>query len=294
MSREEAQAGKSSIAESLRVRGRQLDLSAPIIMGILNATPDSFSDGGLFDDTRTALGYIEYMVESGAGIIDVGGESTRPGSEPVAEKEELQRVIPIIEQAVSSHHQTLFSIDTTKYEVARKALEAGVHIVNDVSGLQKEPRLAGLCAEYGAGYILMHSQGDPKIMQQDPSYDNIIEDISHFFRQQVEVAHQQGLKDDQIVLDPGIGFGKTLQHNLTILGNLGRFKDLGYPLLVGASRKTLLGQILGDRPVDERLIGSVAVHYQAIHDGAKIIRVHDVKELNDAILVYKAIRQARR
>ena len=294
MSREEAQAGKSSRTESLRVRGRQLDLSAPIIMGILNATPDSFSDGGLFDDTRTALGYIEYMVESGAGIIDVGGESTRPGSEPVAEKEELQRVIPIIEQAVSSHHQTLFSIDTTKYEVARKALEAGVHIVNDVSGLQKEPRLAGLCAEYGAGYILMHSQGDPKIMQQDPSYDNIIEDISHFFRQQVEVAHQQGLKDDQIVLDPGIGFGKTLQHNLTILGNLGRFKDLGYPLLVGASRKTLLGQILGDRPVDERLIGSVAVHYQAIHDGAKIIRVHDVKELNDAILVYKAIRQARR
>lgn len=294
MSREEAQAGKSSEAGSLRVRGRRLDLSAPVIMGILNATPDSFSDGGLFDDTRTALGHIEYMVESGAGIIDVGGESTRPGSDPVAEQEELERVIPILEQAVSSHPDTFFSIDTTKYEVARKALEAGAHIVNDVSGLQKEPRLAGLCAEYGAGYILMHSQGDPKTMQQDPSYDDVLDDLSRFFRQQVELAHQHGLKDDQIVLDPGIGFGKTLQHNLTILGNLGRFKNLGYPLLVGASRKTMLGQILGDRPVDERLIGSVAVHYQAIHDGAKIIRVHDVKELNDAILVYKAIRQARR
>lgn len=256
-------------------------------MGVLNVTPDSFSDGGLFNDPDSALGHIGLMVEQGASIIDVGGESTRPGSDPVTDEEELSRVIPILERAVPEFPETIFSIDTTKYRVAKEALGLNVQIVNDISGLQKEPRLAGLCAEYGAGYILMHSPGDPKTMQEDPVYENVIEDIIDFFEKQSALARGKGVTN--IILDPGIGFGKTLEHNLKILSHLDKFTDLRYPLMIGASRKSMLGKLLNEKEVNERLTGTIAVHYHAMMKGAKIIRVHDVKAANDSILVYNAI-----
>lgn len=256
-------------------------------MGILNATPDSFSDGGEFNDLDSALGHIGLMVGQGARIIDVGGESTRPGSDPVTEDEELQRVMPILERAIPEFPDTVFSIDTTKYNVARKALDRGVHIVNDISGLQKEPRLADLCAEYGAAYVLMHSQGNPKTMQKNPTYDDVIGDIYNYFEKQAALAKGKGVEN--IILDPGIGFGKSLEHNLALLANLDRFLELGSPLLVGASRKSMLSQVLNEREVGGRVVGTVAVHYHAMMKGAKILRVHDVREANDSILVYNAL-----
>ena len=276
-----------STPERITVRDRVLDLTTPKIMGILNATPDSFADGGEYNNIDSALGRIGLMVSQGAAIIDVGGESTRPGSDPVTEDEELQRVLPVLEKALSRFPDTIFSIDTTKYRVAQEALKLGVHLVNDVSGLQKEPRFAELCVRHNAGYILMHSQGNPKTMQEDPEYDEVVEDIKSFFRQQVAKAKEAGLK--KIILDPGIGFGKAQQHNISILKRLREFVDLGYPLLVGASRKSMIGRILGDREVDDRVTGTVAVHYHAMTQGAKIIRVHDVKEANDSILVYNEL-----
>ena len=271
----------------LYIRDQKLDVSSPQIMGVLNVTPDSFSDGGEFNAVESALGQIGLMVSQGASIIDIGGESTRPGSEPVTEQQELERVIPVIEKALSQFPDALFSIDTTKYAVAEEALKRGVHFVNDVSGLQKEPRLAQLCAKYRAGYILMHSQGNPKTMQNDPGYDDVIADISSFFREKIKLARDAGV--DTIILDPGIGFGKTQQHNIRIINELESFKKLGCPLMIGASRKSMIGRMLNDREVSDRVIGTVVAHYQAMLNGAKIIRVHDVKEAKDAILVYNAL-----
>lgn len=256
-------------------------------MGILNITPDSFADGGEYNSVESALGRIGLMVSQGANIIDIGGESTRPGSDPVTDEEELARVVPVLEKAIPQFPETLFSIDTTKFKVAKKALELGVHLVNDISGLKKEPRFAELCVRFNAGYILMHSQGNPKTMQEDPNYDNVISDIKSFFRQQISLAKQGGL--EKIIIDPGIGFGKTQQHNISILKRLNEFVDLGYPLLIGASRKSMIGRILKDRDVADRVTGTVAVHYHAMMQGARIIRVHDVKEANDSVLVYNAL-----
>lgn len=256
-------------------------------MGILNATPDSFSDGGEFYDTERALLRIGTMISEGAEIIDVGGESTRPGSEPVSEAEETRRVIPLLQKAVQNFPDVLFSIDTTKYSVAKLALEAGVQIVNDVSGLKKEPRLAELCASFGAGYVLMHSQGDPKTMQLNPQYDNVIDEISLFFEEGIEQLKQAGV--ESIILDPGIGFGKTLRHNCSIVADLKKFTNFGYPLLMGASRKSMIGQILNNRPVEGRLAGTIAVHYHSLLQGASILRVHDVQEAYDSIQVYNSL-----
>lgn len=258
-------------------------------MGILNATPDSFSDGGQYNDLDSALGHIGLMIGQGASIIDVGGESTRPGSEPVTEDQELKRVMPILERAIPEFPETIFSIDTTKFNVAKKALDRGVHIVNDISGLQKEPRLAELCAEYGAAFILMHSQGNPKTMQKDPSYDSVLDDLYNYFQKQSALAKSKGVQN--MVLDPGIGFGKTLEHNLKILANLDHFSDLGFPLMVGASRKSMLSQILNDREVGGRVTATISVHYHALMKGANILRVHDVREAKDSVLVYNALNK---
>lgn len=279
---------ESVYADQLTLRDKVLDLSSPVIMGILNATPDSFSDGGEYNAIESAIGRIGLMVSQGADIIDVGGESTRPGSEPVTEQEELERVIPILNEALPQFPDTIFSIDTTKYRVAEQALEAGVHMLNDISGLQKEPRFIELCVKYNAGYILMHSQGNPKTMQDDPSYKEVVSDVRQFFEQQLEQARAAGLK--KVILDPGIGFGKTQEHNLDLLKNLDRFLNLGCPLMVGASRKSMIGKLLNDREVDDRVVGTVAVHYDAMIRGARILRVHDVKEAKDSILVYNALR----
>lgn len=272
---------------NFRFRNGTLDLSSPRVMGILNTTPDSFSDGGLFISETAAIDRIGKMVEEGADIIDIGGESTRPGSKPVAVEEEMDRVLPILERAFPEFEDVLFSIDTTKFEVARSALEMGVHMVNDVSGLQSEPRLAALCREYGAGYILMHSKGDPKTMQMNPQYEDVIEDLRSFFRTQLELLKAESVNN--VILDPGIGFGKTLTHNLYIVSNLDNFLDFDYPLMVGASRKSMIGQILNNRPVNDRLAGTVAVHYHCLTKGAKILRVHDVKEAKDSVQIFNAI-----
>lgn len=263
-------------------------LTSPQVMGILNVTPDSFSDGGKYLDVYSALDRIYFMMKEGATIIDIGGESTRPNADPVSEEEELSRVIPILEKAVSSFEKVFFSIDTTKYEVAKQALQLGAHIINDVSGLQKESRLADLCAQYKATFVLMHSQGDPKTMQKDPSYKNVVEDITSFFKENIKTLQSKGV--DKIVLDPGIGFGKTLEHNLKLVAQLDSFQKIGFPVLVGASRKSMIGQVLDGRSSSERLTGTIAVHYHALMNGAKILRVHDVKEASDSIRIFNAIQ----
>lgn len=263
-------------------------LTSPQVMGVLNVTPDSFSDGGKYLDVYSALDRIYFMIKEGAMIIDIGGESTRPNADPVSEEEELSRVIPILEKAVSSFEKVFFSIDTTKYEVAKQALQLGAHIINDVSGLQKESRLADLCAQYEATYILMHSQGDPKTMQKNPSYKDVVKEISLFFKEKIQILESKGV--NKIVLDPGIGFGKTLEHNLKLVAQLDSFQKIGFPVLVGASRKSMIGQILDGRPSSERLTGTIAVHYHALMNGAKILRVHDVKEASDSIRIFNAIQ----
>ena len=275
----------SAWSAALSIRKKSLDLSTPKIMGILNVTPDSFSDGGKFNAVDAGLNHIEEMIKEGASIIDVGGESTRPGAEPVSLDDEKKRVIPVLEKAIQKFPQAFFSVDTTKYEVAKEALERGAHFVNDISGLQAEPKFVEMCQSFGACLILMHSQGTPETMQDNPNYNEVITDISSFFKKQLEKC--KGLEN--IILDPGIGFGKTHQHNIEIIKNLDKFHNLGYSLMVGASRKSMIGKLLNNRDVDDRLIGSVAVHYHAMLKGAKIIRVHDVKEANDSVLVYNAL-----
>lgn len=272
-----------------RCRNLTLDLTSPKIMSILNATPDSFSDGGLFFSVDAAMDQIGKMVNEKASIVDIGGESTRPGSDSVSEQEEIDRVLPIFEKAVSLFPEVIFSVDTTKYEVARLSLEAGVHMINDVSGLQKEPRLMELAATHNAAYVLMHSQGDPISMQKNPSYRNVINDIRTFFELQLKHAEKHGVTS--VLLDPGIGFGKTLEHNLELIARLKEFNTLGYPLLVGASRKSMIGKILDGRPADDRLHGTLAVHYHCLMNSAKIIRVHDVKAAADSIAIFNAVHK---
>lgn len=258
-------------------------------MGILNATPDSFSDGGDFLNLNRAVDRIGQMLEEGADIIDVGGESTRPGSDPVSLQEEINRVLPILEKAIPLYKDAFFSIDTTKYDVAKAALEAGVHIVNDVSGLRKEPRLSSLCAETGAAYVLMHSRANPKTMQQNPEYkeDGVTGELIQFFEEGIHTLERDG--NNAIIIDPGIGFGKTLAHNCTIVAELQKFSKFGYPVLMGASRKSMIGGLLNGRPVDGRLAGTLAVHYHSLMNGANILRVHDVQEAADSIRVFTAL-----
>lgn len=257
-------------------------------MGILNITPDSFFDGGKFISIDRALEHAHQMVQDGASIIDIGGESTRPGSLPIPVQEEIDRVIPVVEALRKHLPDTLLSIDTTKYEVAKQALISGAHIINDVSGLQKDPRFVDLCDIHDAGLIIMHSKGEPQTMQDNPVYDDVIREIKAFFFYQLQIADNRLL--DRIILDPGFGFGKTERHNLEIAHRLYEFTHFGCPVMVGASRKSIIGKILGGKPVDQRLTGTVAFHYDNLTKGAKILRVHDVKPAFESILVYNAIK----
>ena len=265
-------------------------MSAPIVMGILNTTPDSFSDGGRFISVQQGVDRIGEMVEHGASIIDIGGESTRPGADPVTEEEELRRVIPVMEKAVQTFPEVFFSADTTKYAVAAEALKSGAHIINDVSGLYGDPRLADLCAEVDAGYVLMHTKGNPKTMQKDPYYQNVTDEIRLFFVERLKQLREAGV--GSVILDPGIGFGKTKDHNLQIIQQLEKFTTLNFPVLIGASRKTVIGEVLNGREVSGRLAGTLALHYHSLLHGAKIIRVHDVKEAADSIRIFNALQQS--
>jgi dihydropteroate synthase len=271
----------------IELRDTILNLERPVVMGILNLTPDSFYDGGKFSETNRAVDRIGSMIADGAAIIDIGGESTRPGSEPVSEEIEINRVIPIFEKAVPVFRDTIFSVDTTKYEVAKMALEAGAHIVNDVSGLRKEPEIANLCGQYHAGYVLMHSIGDPKTMQNNPVYKNLIIEIETFFINSISKLKEAGVKS--IFLDPGFGFGKTLVHNLKLVKEMQSFLKFGYPVMAGASRKSMIGTILDGRIADDRLAGTIALHYHCMMNGARLLRVHDVKEAADSIKIFDAV-----
>lgn len=269
--------------------GVSYDLSARThIMGILNVTPDSFSDGGRFLDAELAVRQGLAMADEGADVIDVGGESTRPGAEPVSLDEECQRVIPVIEQLAAKTSVPL-SIDTYKSEVAVRALDAGASIVNDISGLHADARLADVVADHKASIVLMHIKGTPKTMQVDPEYDDLIGEIRSYLREGIARAESKGIR--QVLVDPGIGFGKKLTHNLEIFRNLRALRSLGYPILVGPSRKSFIGMI-SDVPVDRRLEGTAAAVAASIMNGANVVRVHDVAEMKRVAEVVDAIVRA--
>ncbi len=258
-------------------------------MGILNVTPDSFSDGGLFHGRDVALRRVEQMLVEGVDIVDVGGESTRPGAELVSVQAEIDRVAPVIE-AVRSRFDIPVSIDTSKPEVMLAAVAAGADLVNDVRALQ-EPGALKACAQLAVPICLMHMQGLPRTMQQDPHYNDVVQDVARFFTERIDACGQAGIARDRLILDPGFGFGKTLQHNLDLLRSLDAFADFNLPLLVGISRKSMIGMLLDNRPVDGRLHGSVAAAVIAAMKGACIIRVHDVQATVDAIKLVTAIHK---
>ena len=251
--------------------------SNPLIMGVLNVTPDSFSDGGTYVTIEQAVNHARQMQAQGADIIDIGAESSRPGAQPIAESEELRRLIPVVE-AVREAVSLPISVDTTKAVVARMAIQAGAVIVNDISALQGDPLMAGLVAETGVAVVLMHMQGTPQTMQQSPQYDDVVDDICRFFEERIRYATKMGIREDAIWLDPGFGFGKTSTHNLEILRRLAEFKKFGRPILIGTSNKFTIGAVL-NLPVEERMEGTAATVAVAIANGADAVRVHDVKRM---------------
>ena len=272
-----------------KIAGRRVDLSKrAMIMGVLNVTPDSFSDGGEFFTTEKAVEHGQRMGADGASIIDVGGESTRPGAEAVSGDEELVRVVPVIEQLHASI-SALISIDTSKEIVARGALEAGASIVNDVTGGRGDPKMMALAAECGAAFIIMHMQGTPRSMQEAPHYDDVVSDVTNFFRQQYARALECGIDSMAIAFDPGIGFGKTVAHNLLLLANLALLRVEDRPIVVGVSRKSSLGKMIGSDAMGDRLAPTIAFTALLRERGANVIRVHDVKENAAALRVTEAL-----
>jgi dihydropteroate synthase len=262
------------------------------VMGILNVTPDSFSDGGKFLEKSKAIKRAIQMVEDGADIIDIGGESTRPGSEPITIEEELQRTIPVI-TAVSKEIRQPVSIDTYKSEVAKRALDAGASLVNDISGLKFDPKMRNVIAHYEVPVILMHIKGTPNNMQQNPIYEALIPEILDYLRESVNIAESSGIPRDKILIDPGIGFGKTFEQNLEIIHNLKIFSFLEKPICIGPSRKAFIGKILETTSTDERLEGTAAAVSASILNGANIVRVHDVKEMVRVAKVADAIMRIK-
>ena len=272
-----------------KIRDREIDLSRRArVMGIINATPDSFSDGGSFLDPQAALAHGLQMVADGAEILDIGGESTRPGAQSVEADEEIRRVLPII-QALRRESQVLLSIDTSKAAVAQAALDAGADIINDVTGLRGDPDMPALAASSKAGIVIMHMQGEPRTMQLAPTYDDVVEEVGNFFRQSLARSVACGIDPMRIALDPGIGFGKTPEHNRRLLAELSAFLEFGRPLLVGASRKSFLGWLAGSSAMDDRFWPGVALTSLCRERGARILRVHDVKPHTEALRMTEAI-----
>jgi dihydropteroate synthase len=265
----------------LQCGNKKLDLSSRThIMGILNVTPDSFSDGGEFYQPEQAIERGIQMAEEGADIIDIGAESTRPGAEPISTEEELQRLVPVLEGLLKKVDVPI-SIDTYKSSIAEMALKAGAHIINDISGLRFDPQMKDIVAKYRVPVVIMHIKGEPRNMQQNPYYDDLIGEIYGYFDESIRIAEGAGIKRENIIVDPGIGFGKRLMNNYEILRRLYEFQGLGCPILIGPSRKSFIGKVL-DLPPDQRLEGTIAAVAIGIQNGAHIVRVHDVKEISRA------------
>ena len=273
-----------------RLRDRTLTPGdPPLVMGIVNVTPDSFSDGGQFLGTDAAVAQGLRLIAQGADLLDIGGESSRPGAQPVAPEEELSRVVPVVRR-LAEQSSVLLSVDTCKAEVARQALAAGAHIINDITALQGDPAMAEIARTFQAGVILMHMRGTPATMQTQPHYDDVVAEVLAFLEARLQAGVDLGIAASQVVLDPGIGFGKTTAHNLQLLAHLQELQRLGRPVCLGASRKGFLGQVLG-RPLEQRLAGSLAVAcYALIRLAAQIVRVHDVAETRDAVALLDALR----
>ncbi|MBK5144244.1 dihydropteroate synthase [Budviciaceae bacterium BWR-B9] len=274
----------------LESRGLTLDLNYPQVMGILNVTPDSFSDGGRYRQIENALRHANEMIQAGATIIDIGGESTRPGADEVPTDEELERVIPVAE-AIAKNFEVWVSVDTYKPEVMRESHRVGVHLINDIRALQ-EPGALEVAIESGLPVCLMHMQGMPRTMQHEPQYTNVVSEVDDFFTEHITRCVNAGMDREKILLDPGFGFGKNLRHNYQLLAHLSDFHHFGLPLLVGMSRKSMVGQLL-NVPPDQRVIGSIACATIAAMQGAQIIRVHDVKETAEAMRIVEATLSAK-
>ncbi len=281
----------SDLFEGLRLPRTRLAgvaLDRPRIMGIVNVTPDSFSDGGKLPTAAAAIAHGRALVEAGADILDIGGESTRPGAEAVSIDEELRRVIPVLE-GLSDTVDALLSIDTRNAKVMRKAASAGADMLNDVSALTHDKSALETAAELELPVVLMHAQGDPRTMQDSPTYENVLLDVFDYLEARLEACVEAGLARDKLIVDPGIGFGKTLEHNLALLAGLGLLHGLGVPLLVGASRKAMIGTLTGVTTAADRVHGSVGAALAAVGQGAQIIRVHDVAATKQAVAVYQAV-----
>jgi len=271
-----------------KLRARELRFGRlPRLMGIVNVTPDSFSDGGLYQDPSAAIAHGLQLASEGAAILDIGGESTRPYATPVATADELRRVIPVV-QALAEQTSAAISIDTSKADVAAEAIAAGAEIINDVTGLEGDPDMIAAAVESGAGICAMHMQGTPQTMQDDPQYENVAEEIYGYLRLRREALLTAGIGRERICLDPGIGFGKTHQHNLELVAACRRFHSLGQPLLVGHSRKGFIAHVIGDKECD-RTPGTIAVALALARQGVQVIRVHDVAAVRQALLLYEAV-----
>ena len=275
-----------------RCRDHVFDLSRPRIMAILNVTPDSFSDGGRYLEPDQAIARAHELLDQGADLLDLGGESTRPGSEPVAAAEQWQRLAPVLESLARERPDACVSVDTASAEVARRALEAGARVINDVTAFQ-DPGMAATVAGAGAGAVLMHMQGNPATMQRAPHYDDVVREVGAWFGERLAVARAAGIPDEAIVFDPGVGFGKSVAHSHALLGRLDRIDTHGRPLLVGVSRKSFISRTLGDLPVEQRLEGGLAATAIAVYLGTRIVRTHDVVATQRAITMAEALREAR-
>ena len=269
-----------------------LELDGPRLMGILNSTPDSFSDGGQFNSVETGVSHALQMIKNGADIIDIGGESTRPGARLVTPEQEVSRTIPVIE-AIRANSPIPISIDTRKASVAGAAIAAGATIVNDVSAFSFDAQLADLVAKSEVPICLMHAQGDPATMQKDPIYDNVLLDVYDYLAERITIATAAGIARRNIIIDPGIGFGKTVEHNLTLIRNIALFHSLGCPILLGASRKRFIGTLSGTTDASERMPGSIAVALAGISQGVQITRVHDIAETRQAVTLWSALTGMR-
>ena len=265
---------------------------APVIVGVLNVTPDSFSDGGDYLDPERAAARAATMLDEGAQVIDVGGESTRPGSDPVTPEDEARRVVPVVEKILAERPGAVVSVDTYRSGTAEAALRAGARVINDVTALRWDPRLAGVVAEARCPVILMHMLGEPKTMQRNPRYDDVVREVREFLVGRVESALAAGVEEENIILDPGIGFGKMLEHNLELLNRLDSIVELGFPVLIGASRKRFIGRLTGVEEARERLFGTVAANVLAYERGATLFRVHDVRANREALEVARAVLRA--